>query len=56
MFANHHNDGIVPLSSAQSLKGSIHLGTTNNCHSDLLGDEEYKIARELLLGRIIGSR
>ena len=42
------NDGIVPLSSVQ-LKKSMSLGVSDNCHTDLLGDEEYKMARKLLL-------
>ena len=43
------NDGIVSLSSVQSMEGSNNLGTTNNCHTDLLGSEEYELAREVLL-------
>src|SRR4029078_1920142 len=42
------NDGIVPLSSVQLPKFES-LGTSDNCHTDLLGDEEYQMARKLLL-------
>lgn len=44
---NPPNDGIVPLSSVQ-LQGSKPLGVSDNCHTDLLGDEEYKMVRKLL--------
>jgi pimeloyl-ACP methyl ester carboxylesterase len=42
------DDGIVPLSSVQSEHFSS-LGSTNNCHTDLLGEEEYPRARGVLL-------
>lgn len=42
------DDGIVPLSSVQSGRFSS-LGSTNNCHTDLLGEEEYRRARGVLL-------
>ena len=42
------NDGIAPLPSVQ-LKNSTSLGVSDNCHTDLLGDEEYKMAKKLLL-------
>ena len=42
------DDGIVPLSSVQS-QGFNSLGSTDNCHTDLLGLEEYKRARGVLL-------
>ncbi len=45
------DDGIVPLSSVESVESSIKLGTTDNCHTDLLGPEEYELAREVLLAR-----
>ncbi|MEP6576271.1 MAG: hypothetical protein ABJB85_07585 [Nitrososphaerota archaeon] len=37
------NDGIVPLTSVQ-LEKSMSLGVSDNCHTDLLGDEEYQMA------------
>jgi pimeloyl-ACP methyl ester carboxylesterase len=42
------NDGIVPLPSVQ-LENSMSLGVSDNCHTDLLGDEEYQMAKKLLL-------
>jgi pimeloyl-ACP methyl ester carboxylesterase len=42
------NDGIVPLPSVQ-LENSTSLGVSDNCHTDLLGDEEYQMAKKLLL-------
>jgi pimeloyl-ACP methyl ester carboxylesterase len=42
------NDGIVPLPSVQ-LENSTSLGVSDNCHTDLLGDEEYQMAEKLLL-------
>jgi hypothetical protein len=42
------NDGIVPLSSVQLTK-SKSLGVSDDCHTDLLGNEEYRMARKLLL-------
>jgi hypothetical protein len=43
------SDGIVPLSSAQSLGKFTPLGISDNCHTDLLGEEEYKVASKVLL-------
>ena len=42
------NDGIVLLSSVQ-LEKSMSLGVSDNCHTDLLRDEEYEMAKKLLL-------
>lgn len=44
------SDGIVPLSSVQSVGAFNNLDNTDNCHTDLLGDEEYAISRGILLG------
>lgn len=43
------NDGIVPLPSVQ-LENFTSLGVSDNCHTDLLGDKEYQMAKKLLLG------
>jgi hypothetical protein len=43
------DDGIVPFESAASDK-FVALGHTNNCHTYLLGEEEYDLARDILLG------
>ena len=42
------SDGIVPFSSVESIGTSSKPGHANNCHTDLLDDEEYKMAREVL--------
>jgi pimeloyl-ACP methyl ester carboxylesterase len=42
------DDGIVPLSSVRSVHFNS-LGSTNNCHTDLLSEEEYQKARGVLL-------
>jgi uncharacterized alpha/beta hydrolase family protein len=45
------NDGLVPLSSVES-QGYFHnLGHTSNCHSNLLSDKEYQLAKPILLGK-----
>jgi pimeloyl-ACP methyl ester carboxylesterase len=44
------NDGIVPVLSVHSIGTFNNLGNTDNCHTDLLGDEEYAKSRGLLLG------
>jgi pimeloyl-ACP methyl ester carboxylesterase len=41
------DDGIVPITSVES-EGFIPLGRTNNCHTNLLGEEEYDMARGIL--------
>jgi pimeloyl-ACP methyl ester carboxylesterase len=43
------NDGLVPLSSLES-QGYFHnLGHTQNCHSNLLSDKEYALAKPILV-------
>jgi triacylglycerol lipase len=43
------NDGLVPLSSLES-QGYFHnLGHTQNCHSNLLSDNEYGLAKPILV-------
>ena len=45
------NDGLIPVSSVES-QGYFHsLGHTNNCHTNLLSDYEYGLARDTLLGK-----
>ena len=45
------NDGMVPLSSVESQDYFINLGHSKNCHSNLLSDYEYKLAKDLILGK-----
>jgi hypothetical protein len=44
------NDGIVPVLGVHSIGTFNNLGNTDNCRTDLLGDEEYEKSRGLLLG------
>jgi uncharacterized alpha/beta hydrolase family protein len=45
------NDGLVPVSSVES-QGNFHnLGHTSDCHSNLLSDKEYGLAKPILLGK-----
>lgn len=46
---NGNDDGIVPFRSATPSEFT-YLGFTNNCHTNLFGEEEYKKARGILLG------
>lgn len=43
------DDGLVAVSSVESLPYSTTLGQTQNCHWDLLGQEEYRLAQPILL-------
>ena len=45
------DDGLVPVSSAESGGNFQSLGRTEHAHLELLGEEEYNLAREVLLGR-----
>ncbi len=45
------NDGLVPLSSAESLGYSHSLGHSKSCHSNLLSDYEYGLAKGILLSQ-----
>jgi pimeloyl-ACP methyl ester carboxylesterase len=45
------DDGLVPVSSAESEGYFQSLGRTEHGHLELLGEEEYNLARDLLLGR-----
>lgn len=44
------NDGMVSLSSVESLNYSKSLGHSSSCHSNLLSEYEYGLAKEILLG------
>lgn len=43
------NDGMVPLSSVESLNYAENLGNSKSCHSNLLGEYEYGLVKEILL-------
>ncbi len=45
------NDGLVPVSSVESQRYFHNLGHTNSCHTNLLSDYEYGLARDILLGK-----
>jgi len=44
-------DGLVSTSSVNSQPYFNSLGTSNACHLDLLGDNEYELARDVLINR-----
>ena len=45
------NDGIVPLSSVESQDYFINLGHSKNCHSNLMSEYEYRLAKDVILGK-----
>jgi pimeloyl-ACP methyl ester carboxylesterase len=45
------NDGIVPVSSVESQSYYQSLGNSPDCHQNLLGDFEYQLSQNVLLGR-----
>ena len=45
------DDGLVPVSSAESEGIFQSLGRTEHAHLELLGEEEYNLARDVLLER-----
>ena len=45
------DDGLVPVSSAESGGNFQSLGRTEHAHLELLSEEEYNLARDVLLGR-----
>ncbi|MDQ5842509.1 MAG: alpha/beta fold hydrolase [Thermoproteota archaeon] len=45
------DDGLVPVSSAEPGGNFQSLGRTEHAHQELLGEEEYNLARDVLLGR-----
>ncbi len=44
------NDGMVPLSSVESLNYTSSLGHSKSCHSNLLSEYEYGLAKDILVG------
>jgi hypothetical protein len=44
------NDDILPLWSARELPHYIPLKDTNDCHTGLLGDDEYELSQHILIG------
>ena len=44
------NDGMVPISSVESLEYSDSLGHSKSCHSNLLSEYEYGLAKAVLIG------
>ena len=50
-YMSGDDDGLVPLSSAATPQDIdfINLGITDNCHTNLLGQEEYVLVKEILL-------
>ena len=45
------NDGMVPLSSVESQDYFINLGHSKSCHSNLMSEYEYELAKDLILGK-----
>ncbi len=45
------NDGMVPEPSVESLGYSHSLGHSKSCHSNLLSEYEYGLAKDVLLGK-----
>jgi hypothetical protein len=43
------NDGMVPLSSVESQDYFINLGHSKSCHSNLMSDYEYGLAKEVIV-------
>ncbi len=44
------NDGMVPLSSVESQDYFINLGHSKSCHTNLMSDYEYGLAKDVILG------
>jgi pimeloyl-ACP methyl ester carboxylesterase len=45
------NDGVVPAWSSETLDVHTNLGSTPHCHTELLNDQEYNMARDVLLSK-----
>jgi hypothetical protein len=43
------NDGMVPLSSVESQDYFINLGHSKSCHTNLMSDYEYGLAKEIIV-------
>ncbi|HKO40561.1 MAG TPA: alpha/beta fold hydrolase [Nitrososphaeraceae archaeon] len=44
------NDGMVPLSSVESQDYFINLGHSKSCHTNLMSDYEYGLAKDVIIG------
>ena len=42
------NDGMVPLSSIESKDYFINLGHSKSCHTNLISDYEYGLAKDVI--------
>jgi hypothetical protein len=42
------NDGMVPVSSVESQDYFINLGHSKSCHTNLMSDYEYELAKEVI--------
>ena len=45
-----NNDGIVPRESVLSLPNSTNIGSTDDCHTNLLSEKSFSVAEPYLLG------
>ena len=45
------NDGMVPLSSVESQDYFVSLGHSKSCHSNLMSEYEYGLAKDVILGK-----
>ena len=45
------NDGMVSVSSVESQDYFINLGHSKSCHSNLMSDYEYELAKDVILGK-----
>lgn len=45
------NDGLVPVSSVESLGYSHNLGHSKSCHSNLQSEYEYELSKDILMGK-----
>ncbi len=43
------NDGVVPLSSVESQEDFINLGHSKSCHTNLMSDYEYGLAKDVIV-------
>jgi predicted alpha/beta hydrolase family esterase len=43
------NDGVVPLSSVESQEYFINLGHSKSCHTNLMSDYEYGLAKDVIV-------
>jgi pimeloyl-ACP methyl ester carboxylesterase len=50
------NDGMVPLSSVESQDYFINLGHSKSCHTNLMSDYEYGLAKEVIVEGSISNQ